>query len=187
MTQPLRILTNQPIQTITQLTRTTNIVIPPQNTTIAITLNTTTQSQNTTTVLNIVNLISQQMETTTGVTVRGSNSQNNTTSNVNTGGEHFSYFGTIGANPFRRFKTFGGDNNNPPLGNSNNNNSLLLPLPEFGEGLRGGFNPLLGGNARGLDLNVAVLVNALAGVNLGMNHIERESNHIKLTEFREQR
>ncbi len=30
-----------------------------------------------------------------------------------------------------------------------------------------------------------VLINVLTGVNLGINHIKRELNHIKLIEFRE--
>ena len=107
-----------------------------------------------------------------------SNAQQNTTSNVNIRREHFSYFDTIGANPFRGFRTFREDNNN--------NNLPPLPLPPSGfeRGLGEGFNPPLGGNARGLDLNIAVLVNTLAGVNLKINHVKRESNHVKLTEFR---
>ena len=119
----------------------------------------------------------------TGTTAGGSNSQNNATSNVNTGGGHFPHFGMIEANPIRGFGTFGNNNNNPPSGNNNNNNLLPLLSPGFGGGLGGGFNPLPGGNAGGLDPNVAVLVNALTGANLGINHIERESNHVKLTEF----
>ena len=113
------------------------------------------------------------------------NSQNNATSNVNTKGGHFPHFGTIGANLFREFETFGGGNNNPPSGNNNNNNLLPPPLspPEFGEGTGRGFNPPLGGNAGGLDPNVAALVNVLIGANLSINHVERESNHVKLTEF----
>jgi len=56
---------------------------------------------------------------------------------------------------------------------------LLLGFEgEFG----GGFNPE--GNAGGLDSNITALVNALIGANLKINHTERESNHIKLTEFR---
>ena len=103
---------------------------------------------------------------------------------MNTGGRHFSYFGTVRANPMRGFGTFGNNNNNPPSGNNNNNNLLPLLSPGFGGGLGGGFNPLLEGNARGLNSNVVALVNALTGANLGMNHVERESNHVKLTKFR---
>ncbi len=127
------------------------------------------------------------MRMTTGAIARGSGQQNNATSNVNTGGGYFLHFETVGANPIRGFGTFGNNNNNLPPGNNNNNNPLpLLPLPPpgFRGGLGGGFNPPLGGNAEGLDPNVAALVNALTGVNLGVNHIERESNHVKLTEFR---
>ena len=102
---------------------------------------------------------------------------------MNTGREYFSHFGTIEANPFGEFEAFGGNNNNPPLENNNNNNPLSLPLPGFGKGLEGGFNPLSGGNAEGLDLNIAVLVNALTEANLEINHTERESNYVKLTEF----
>ncbi len=58
-----------------------------------------------------------------------------------------------------------------------------MSLSEFKEGLEGSFNLLLGGNIRGLDPNVTALVNALTGVNLGINHIERELNHVKPTEF----
>ncbi len=123
------------------------------------------------------------METTTEVMVGGSNPQNNATSNVNTRGGHFSHFRIIEANPIRGFGAFGNNNNNLPLRN-NNNNLPLLPLSGFERGLGEGFNPPLGGNARGLDLNIAVLVNTLAGVNLKINHVKRESNHVKLTEFR---
>jgi len=104
---------------------------------------------------------------------------------VNTRRGYFPHFGTVGANPIRGFGAFGNNNNNLPPGNNNNNNPPLLPLlplPGFGEGL-GGFNPPPEGNAGGLDSNVAALVNALTGANLGVNHVERESNHVKLTEF----
>src|SRR6266498_3057478 len=102
---------------------------------------------------------------------------------MNTGGRHFSYFGTVRANPIRGFGTFGNNNNNPPSGNNNNNNLLPLLSPGFGGGLGGGFNPPPGGNAGRLDPNVAALVNALTGANLGVNHVDRESNHVKPTEF----
>ncbi|SRR6266542_167187 len=115
---------------------------------------------------------------TTGATAEGSNSQNNTISNVNTGGGYFLHFSTIRANPFGGFKAFKGNNNNSFSGNNNNNNLLLLLLPEFEGGLGGGFNLLSGENTRELDPNVAVLVNALAGVNLRINHIKRESNYM---------
>ena len=141
-----------------------------------------------TTLPNIFNLTSQLMGTTTGATAGGSNLQNNITSNVNTEGKHFSYFGIVGVNLFRGFGAFRNNNNNPPPGNNNNNNPPLLspPLspPGFGEGLRGGLNLPPGGNAGGLDPNIAALVNALTGANLGVNHVERELNHVKPTEFR---
>src|SRR6266542_2574083 len=180
-TLPLRVVTSQPTQntqTTTQPTQTTNVIIPPQNTT-------TTQTQNTTTLPNILNLTSQPTGTT-GATAGGSGSQSNATSNVNTGGGHFPHFGTIGANPIGGFGAFGSNNNNPPPGNNNNNNPPPLPPlppPGFGGGLGGGFNPPPGGNAGGLDPNVAALVNALTGANLGVNHVDRESNHVKPTEF----
>ena len=60
-----------------------------------------------------------------------------------------------------------------------------MSLPGFGGGLGGGFNPPPGENAGGLDPNVAALVNTLTEANLRINHVERESNHVKLTEFRE--
>ncbi len=125
------------------------------------------------------------MGTTTEVTAGGSDFQNNATSNVNTKEGYFLHFGIIEANLFEGFGAFGrGNNNNPLLGN-NNNNSSPLPPPEFEGGLGEDFNPPLGENAEGLDLNVTVLVNALIGANLGINHVERESNHMKLTEFEE--
>src|SRR6266540_2218643 len=125
------------------------------------------------------------MRIITEATAGGSNLQNNITSNVNTGGGYFSHFSIIGANPFKGFRTFERDNNNPSLRNNNNNNSLLLPLSGFGGGLEGGFNPPLEGNIRELDPNVVALVNVLTGANLRINHMERKSNHIKLTEFEE--
>ncbi len=126
------------------------------------------------------------MEMITEATAGRSNQQNNATSEMNIGGGYFSHFGMIGANLFEGFGAFGNNNNNPPLGNNNNNNLPPLPPlppPGFGGGLGGGFNPPPGENTGGLDLNVTALVNALAEANLGTNHIERESNHIKLTKF----
>ena len=105
---------------------------------------------------------------------------------MNTGGGYFSHFETIGISMIRGFGAFGNSNNNPPSGNNNNNNPLpssSLPSSEFGGGLGGGFNPSPGENARGLDPNIAALVNALTGANLGINHVDRESNHVKPTEF----
>src|SRR6266498_497581 len=128
--------------------------------------------------------MSQPVKMMTRATAGGSN---NAISNVNTGGGYFSHFRTVGANLIRGFEAFRNNNNNPPPGNNNNNNlpSLLPLLPlGFGGGLGGGFNPLPGGNAEGLDLNVAALVNALTGVNLGVNHVDRELNHVKSAEFR---
>jgi len=93
------------------------------------------------------------------------------------GGGHFPHFEMIGAGTVGGFEAFG----------NNNNNNLLplspLPSPGFREGIGGDFNPLPGGNIRGLDLNVAALINALARANLGINHVEKESNHVKLIEF----
>ncbi len=134
------------------------------------------------------------MGTTIEATAGGSNQQNNATSSMNIGGGYFLHFGTIGANPIGGFGAFGNNNNpppennnnNPPSENNNNNNPPSLPpllSPGFEGGLEEGFNPPPGGNARGLDPNVAALVNALAGANLGVNHVERELNHIKPTEF----
>ena len=132
-------------------------------------------------------MTSQLIRTTTGATAGRSNQQNNATSNVNTGEGYFSHFETVGANLIGRFGVFGNTNNNPPPGNNNNNNpSPLPPLPSpgFEGGLGGGFNPSSGGNAGGLDPNVAALVNALTGANLGVNYAKRESNHVKPNEFR---
>src|SRR6266540_2217171 len=126
------------------------------------------------------------MGMTTGAMARRSNFQNNATSNMNTGGGHFSHFRIIRANLFRGFGILGNNNNNPSSRNNNNNNPSSLPLPPSGfrKGLGGGFNPPPGENAEGLDPNVAALVNALTGANLGINYIKRESNHVKPTEFR---
>ncbi len=121
-------------------------------------------------------------------TTRESGSQNNTVSIRNTKGGYFSHFGIIRANSFGGFGAFrGNNNNNPPLGNNNNNNPPLLPPLGFGRGLGGGFNLPSGGNTRGLDPNIVVLVNALTGANLKINYVKRESNHVKLTEFEEQK
>src|SRR6266498_191504 len=109
---------------------------------------------------NIFNLISQLMGTTTGAMAGGSNWQDNMTSNMNIRKEHFSYFGIVGANPFRRFEAFRESNNNNPPPKNNNSNNLPLPLllpPGLEGGLEASFNLLLKRNARGLDPNVAVL------------------------------
>src|SRR6266542_5326918 len=147
-----------------------------------------TQTQNTTTLPNIFNLTSQPTGTT-GTTAGGSSSQSKATSNVNTGGWYFPHFGTVGANLIRGFGAFGSNNTNPPPGSNNNNPPPLppplppLPPPGFRGGLGGGFNPPPGGNVGRLDPNVTALINALAGTNLGVNHVDRESNHVKPTEF----
>src|SRR6266498_2461194 len=105
---------------------------------------------------------------------------------MNTGEGYFSHFGTVGANLIEEFGAFRNNNNNSSSGNNNNNNlplpSPILPLG-FGEELGGGFNLSPRGNAKGLDPNVVALVNVLTGANLGINHVERESNHVKLIEF----
>src|SRR6266542_417929 len=126
------------------------------------------------------------MGTIIEATARRSNLQNNITSNMNTEGEYFLHFEIIEANLLGVFETFENNNNNPSSGNNNNNNPpspLPLPLPGFGGGLGGDFNSPSGGNVGRLDPNIAALVNALAGANLKTNHIEKESNHVKLTEF----
>jgi len=69
------------------------------------------------------------------------------------------------------------------LKNNNNNNPLPLPSSGFEGSLRGDFNSPPGKNAEGLDPNIKKLVNALIGVNLKINHVERETNHVKSTEF----
>ncbi|SRR6266498_693527 len=126
------------------------------------------------------------MGTTTGATAGKSNQQNNATSNMNIEGGYFLHFRTIGTNLVRGFGAFGNNNNNPPPGNNNNNNPPLPPLfssPGFEGGLGGGFNLPSEGNAEGLDPNVTALVNVLTRINLRINHVERESNHVKPTEF----
>src|SRR6266540_5241929 len=116
---------------------------------------------------------------TTEATAGGSN---NVMSNVNIGGGHFLHYGTVGTNLTGGFGTFENNNNNNSLLGNNNNNNPPLPflLQGFGGGLGESFNLPLGENARGLDLNVAALVNALIGANLRVNYAERESNHVKL-------
>jgi len=102
----------------------------------------------------------------------------------NTGGEYFPHFGIIGANLLGGFRVFKNNNNNPPSGNNNNNNPPPpLPPLEFRGGLEGGFNLPSEGNARGLNPNVIALVNALIEANLEINHVERESNHVKPIKF----
>ncbi len=76
-----------------------------------------------------------------------------------------------------------GSNNNSSSENNNVNNLLSLLLLGFEGGLEEGFNPPSEENIGGLDSNVVVLVNILTEVNLGVNYVERESNHIKLTKF----
>ncbi len=102
---------------------------------------------------------------------------------MNTRRGYFPHFKTVGANLIEGFETFGNNINNPPSRNNNNPPPPLLLPPGFGGKLGGGFNPPPGGNAGGLDSNVAALVNVLTGANLGVNHIKRESNHVKPTEF----
>ncbi len=109
------------------------------------------------------------MRIITGATAGGSNIQNNVTSNINAEERNFLHFGTIGVNLMGGFGTFRNNNNNLPLGNNNNNNPLPLSPSGFGGGLGGGFNLPPEENAGGLDSNVAALVNALTGANLGIN------------------
>ncbi len=58
-----------------------------------------------------------------------------------------------------------------------------MPLLGFEGDLEEGFNPLPEENTEGLDLNIVALVNVLTGANLKINYIEKESNHVKPTEF----
>src|SRR6266498_5266586 len=101
----------------------------------------------------------------------------------NTRGGYFLHFSTIEANLFGRFEGLERNNNNSPSGNNNNNNLPLLPSLGFRENLEGRFNSSLRGNPGGLDPNVAALVNALTRINLRINYVEKESNHVKLTKF----
>ena len=98
-------------------------------------------------------------------------------------GGYFSHFETIGSNLIGGFGAFGNNNNNPPSGNNNNNNlpPSSFSSSGFGGGLGGDFNPPSRENPRGLDPNVTALVNALTGVNLEINYVKRESNHVKST------
>jgi|SRR6266540_4363551 len=128
--------------------------------------------------------MSQPTGTITGAIIEGSNQQNNTIGVRNTRGEYFLHFGIIGVNPLGGFRTFKENNNNPSSGNNNSNNlPLSLPLLGFERGLERGFNQPPRGNLEGLDSNVAALVNALTRVNLGINHVERKLNYVKLIEF----
>ncbi|SRR6266542_2228467 len=102
----------------------------------------------------------------------------------NTKREVFLYFGIIEHNLFRRFGGFEERGNNNPSLENNNNNNLPLLLLEFGEDLEKGFNLSPRKNLRWLDPNMVILVNALIEINFRVNHVERESNYIKLIEFR---
>ncbi len=53
----------------------------------------------------------------------------------------------------------------------------------FERELGGGFNLPSERNSRGLDPNVAALINALIRINLGINHVEKELNYVKPTKF----
>ena len=77
--------------------------------------------------------------------------------------------------------------NNLPAGNNNFNNLLpLLSSVNLFDNIEG-FNPLPNNNnnssSKGLNSNVAALVNALTGINLIGEYYPREESFIKPTEF----
>src|SRR6266540_3467475 len=188
------------ISTITQIltsTQTTTPAVPtstqPTSTQPLITQTTTTPQvpvSNVTTLPNILQTTTTPVGTTTGVTQGGSSTGNPGNS---TGG--FNFFNNLYENTGRY---------NPPqnLG-FRFNNTQNLP-PGFGGGFGGGFrggnpggppegppggppegggNPANINNPGGLDPNVAALVNALTGMNIGGGYTPREGNFVKPGEF----
>src|SRR6266498_3545473 len=140
---------------------------------------------NVTTLPNILHTTTTPVGTTTGATQGGSNTGNPGNS---TGG--FNFFNNLYGNP--------GGYNPPHSTGFGFNNTQNLP-PGFGGGFGGG-NP--GGNTGGppggpggppggggnnnpggLDPNVAALVNALTGMNIGGGYAPREGSFVKPGEF----
>src|SRR6266508_3478343 len=186
--------------TITQIptsSQTTTPVVPtgtqPSNTQNTPPVSTTTQTStpqvpvsNVTTLPNILNTTTTPVGTTTGATQGGSSTGN---SGNSTGG--FNFFNNLYGNT-------GGYN--PPHSIGFGFNNTQNPLPGFGGGFRGGFGggnpggnpggppggpggPPGGGNPGGLDPNVAALVNALTGMNIGGGYAPREGSFVKPGEF----
>src|SRR6266540_7294485 len=128
------------------------------------------------------------------------------TTKVTQGSSQNSGFGMFGQNvrisnprqqPFRNLKGGGSSAENSNFNNpslislfenlreNNFNNPSPSPPPVNLFGNLGGGNLLLNNNnpSEGLDSNVAVLVNALTGMNLMGEYYSREGSFIKLTEF----
>src|SRR6266540_1057192 len=185
--------------TITQIltsTQTTTPIVPtgiqPTNTQTTISpTSTTTQIttpqvpvSNVTTLPNILQITTTPVGTTTGAT-QGGNSTGN--SGNSTGG--FNFFNNLYGNT-RGY--------NPPQNLGFGFNNTQNPLPGFGGGFRGGNpggppggpggppgggNPANINNPGGLDPNVAALVNALTGMNIGGGYAPREGSFVKPGEF----
>src|SRR6266542_621599 len=183
--------------TITQIptsSQTTTPVVPTstqpsntQNTTITPPVSTTTQTStpqvpvsNVTTLPNILNTTTTPVGTTTGATQGGSGTGN---SGNSTGG--FNFFNNL-------YGSTGGYN--PPHSTGFGFNNIQNPPPGFGGGFGGGFGrgnpggnpggpPGGGGNLGGLDPNVAALVNALTGMNIGGGYASRKGSFVKPGEF----
>src|SRR6266508_4514452 len=183
--------------TITQIltnTQTTTPIVPtgtqPTNTQTTPPTSTTTQTttpqvpvSDVTTLPNILNTTTTPVGTTTGATQGGSSTGN---SGNSTGG--FNFFNNLYGNT-------GGLGFNPPRSQGFGfNNTQNLP-PGFGGGFGGGNpggnpgGPPGGGgnpennNLGGLDPNVATLVNALTGMNIGGGYTSREGSFVKPGEF----
>ena len=140
-----------------------------------------------TTLPNILNTTTTAVRTTTGATQGGSGTGN---SGNSTGG--FNFFNNLYGNT-------GGYN--PPHSIGFGFNNTQNPPPGLGGGFGGGFGggnpggnpggppggpggpPGGGGNPGGLDPNVAALVNALTGMNIGGGYAPREGSFVKSGEF----
>src|SRR6266540_328086 len=176
-------------QTTTPAVPTSTQTTPPINTqTTTPPTSTTTQTStpqvpvsNMTTLPNILQTTTTPVGTTTGATQRGSGTGNLGNS---TGG--FNFFNNLYGNT-------GGLGYNPPQSQGFGFNNTQNPPPGFGGGFGGGNPggppggpggpPGGGGNPGGLDPNVAALVNALTGMNIGGGHAPREGSFVKPGEF----
>ena len=139
---------------------------------------------NMTTLPNILQTTTTPVGTTTGVTQGGSSTGN---SGNSTGG--FNFFNNLYGNT-------GGFN--PPHSQGFGFNNTQNPPPGFEGGFGRGFGGNSGGNPEGppggggnpennnlggLDPNVAALVNALIGMNIGGGYAPREGSFVKPGEF----
>src|SRR6266498_3291573 len=182
---PANTQTTTPVVPTSTQTTTTQIINPPVSNTQTTTPPTSTTTQittpqvpvsNVTTLPNILQTPTTPVGTTTGATQGGSGTGNPGNS---TGG--FNFFNNLYGNP-------GGYN--PPHSTGFGFNNTQNPPPGFGGGVGGGFGggnprgnpggpsggpggPPGGGNPGGLDPNVAALVNALTGMNIGRGYCQQ--------------